>query len=383
LQPSERILDWLNFSIGSLNGHLNSCHALRNHGRKEYAKGDSNSHQYSSTTLGDQYRSVLRQKAEIAQNINEFMNKGIVVNDRGAAISMVAGMLVVGFIDNFIVFISETIGLWQFQITRAAIALPLVFLLAWFGAQTLRPNRLWPVALRSAFLAVSMLFYFWSLALIPMAQALAGLFTSPIFILLISGLILRQRIGPMRILAVVIGFVGIIFVVDTHLADLSFLSFLPIFGGFFYAMAAVATRQLCEGESTLCLVAFLMIAQSLLGVIALTVLTWISPEVPEGSAGFVLRGWVSTIGPALPSIFLQAIGSIFGIGLIIRAYQLGQASYVAVYEYSVFIFGPFFAWLLIGQQVNLTQFFGILLIASAGTLIALRSTKLDQEITDT
>ena len=311
------------------------------------------------------------------------MNKGIVVNDRGAAISMVAGMLVVGFIDNFIVFISETIGLWQFQITRAAIALPLVFLLAWFGAQTLRPNRLWPVALRSAFLAISMLFYFWSLALIPMAQALAGLFTSPIFILLISGLILRQRIGPMRILAVVIGFVGIIFVVDTHLADLSFLSFLPIFGGFFYAMAAVATRQLCEGESTLCLVAFLMIAQSLLGVIALTVLTLISPEVPEGSAGFVLRGWVRTISPALPWIFLQAIGSIFGIGLIIRAYQLGQASYVAVYEYSVFIFGPFFAWLLIGQQVNLTQFFGILLIASAGTLITLRSRKLDQEITDT
>ena len=69
-----------------------------------------------------------------------------------------------------------------------------------------------------------------------------------------------------------------------------------------------------------------MVAQSLLGAIALTILTWISLEVPEGSAGFVLRGWVSTIGPALPWIFLQAIGSIFGIGLIIRAYQVGQAS---------------------------------------------------------
>jgi drug/metabolite transporter (DMT)-like permease len=43
-----------------------------------------------------------------------------------------------------------------------------------------------------------------------MAQALAGFFTSPIFILLISSLVLRQRIGPMRILAVAIGFVGII-----------------------------------------------------------------------------------------------------------------------------------------------------------------------------
>ena len=91
------------------------------------------------------------------------MDKAIIINDRGAAISMVAGMLVVGFIDNFIVFISETVGLWQFQITRAAIALPLIVLLAWFGAQTLRPNRLWAVALRSTFLAIAMLFYFWSL----------------------------------------------------------------------------------------------------------------------------------------------------------------------------------------------------------------------------
>ena len=122
---------------------------------------------------------------------------------------------------------------------------------------------------------------------------------------------------------------------------------------------------------------------SIVSIIALAVLTWISPEVPEGSAGFVLRGWVPTMGPTLPWIFLQAIGSIFGIGLIIRAYQLGQASYVAVYEYSVFIFGPFFAWLLMGQQVNLTQFFGIVLIASAGALIALRSRKLDQETTAT
>ncbi|MDG2405001.1 MAG: hypothetical protein P8M25_08645 [Paracoccaceae bacterium] len=85
---------------------------------------------------------------------------------------------------------------------------------------------------------------------------------------------------------------------------------------------------------------------SIVSIIALAVLTLISPEVPEGSAGFVLRGWVSTMGPTLPWIFLQAIGSIFGIGLIIRVYQLGQASYVAVYEYSVFIFGPFFDDLL-------------------------------------
>jgi drug/metabolite transporter (DMT)-like permease len=48
---------------------------------------------------------------------------------------------------------------------------------------------------------------------------------------------------------------------------------------------------------------------------------------------------------------------------------------VAVFEYSALIFGPFFAWVLVGQEVNLNQLFGILFITIAGSLIALRSFK--------
>ena len=44
------------------------------------------------------------------------MNNNFPVNDRGAAISMIGAMLVLGFTDNFIVFIAEVVSLWQFQI---------------------------------------------------------------------------------------------------------------------------------------------------------------------------------------------------------------------------------------------------------------------------
>ena len=88
-----------------------------------------------------------------------------------------------------------------------------------------------------------------------------------------------------------------------------------------------------------------------------------------------MRGWVWSINSVLPWIIIQALGAILGIGLIFKAYQIGQASQVAVFEYSALIFGPFFAWLLIGQQVSIIQFLGIALIASAGTIIAIRSLK--------
>ena len=229
------------------------------------------------------------------------------------------------------------------------------------------------VALRSFFVAFAMLFYFGSLAFMPLAQALAGLFTSPIFILLITAFILREPVGPARIFAVIIGFIGILLVLDSDWATLTWTSFLPVFGGLFYAMGAVATRQLCEGESTLSMLSMLLIIQAIIGALALVVLGQFELTVPEGAAGFIQRGWVWPVTAALPFILLQAVGSVLGVGLIIRAYQLGSASYVAVYEYSVFISGPFFAWMLFGQTVTAVQTGGILLVAAAGIVIAWRS----------
>ena len=295
------------------------------------------------------------------------------INGRAAALTMLAAMMVIGCIDNFIALIARDAGLWQFQILRAAMGLPLVVLASVVGFGTLWALRLWAVALRSFFVAFAMLFYFGSLAFMPLAQALAGLFTSPIFILLITAFILREPVGPARIFAVIIGFIGILLVLDSDWATLTWTSFLPVFGGLFYAMGAVATRQLCEGESTLSMLSMLLIIQAIIGALALVVLGQFELTVPEGAAGFIQRGWVWPVTAALPFILLQAVGSVLGVGLIIRAYQLGSASYVAVYEYSVFISGPFFAWMLFGQTVTAVQTGGILLVAAAGIVIAWRS----------
>jgi drug/metabolite transporter (DMT)-like permease len=238
----------------------------------------------------------------------------------------------------------------------------------------MRTIRTWAVGLRSLFVAISMLFYFGSLSFMPIAQGLAGLFTSPIFILLITAFVLKEHIGPIRILAVVLGFIGITLVLELDAESLSWISFLPVFGGLFYAMGSVATRQLCEGESTVSLLSMLLIIQCIMGFFALVILAIYGPEILDGSEGFMLRGWVWPISQVLPYIALQSVGSILGIGLIIRAYQIGDASYVAVYEYSVFIFAPLYAWVVFSQGLTFVQAAGIGLIVGAGVLITLRST---------
>jgi drug/metabolite transporter (DMT)-like permease len=56
-----------------------------------------------------------------------------------------------------------------------------------------------------------------------------------------------------------------------------------------------------------------------------------------------------------------------------RAYQLGEASIVAIFEYSVFLFGSAFAFVLFGQMVDFWQGVGFALIISGGVIIVLRS----------
>ncbi|MCX8955247.1 DMT family transporter, partial [Ruegeria sp. NA] len=189
-----------------------------------------------------------------------------------AAALMVSAMAIIGVIDNVVVLLAETVGLWQFHLTRALLMLPLIVGLSFLGLGRLRPVRWGPVILRSVLITMAMLFYFASLAMMPIAQALAGLFTSPIFVLLISALVLRQPIGPWRILAVLIGFTGILLVLQPNPSDFDLRTLVPVAAGFFYALSSILTRTHCSQESTVAMLAVMVITLGLAGAMGLTFL---------------------------------------------------------------------------------------------------------------
>lgn len=289
-----------------------------------------------------------------------------------AAASMVGAMAIIGLIDIYVSVVAQTISVWQFFLVRFLLALPLILGASWLGWGRVWPHRPLRVAARSGLIALGMCCYFGALAFMPIAMALAGLFTSPIFVLLFTAYGLRQRIGPWRILAVALGFVGILIVLGPSGGALGWIIVLPVCGGVLYASGVVATRVLCEGESTLSLLTGIFAAQSVLSLCVLAALAILQPEVGAGGMAFLTRGWVWPMTEALPYILLQAVGASLGVALLNRAYQIGEASHVTVFEYSVMAFGPFFGWWLLGQQITWAQGAGIVLIAGAGILIAVR-----------
>ncbi len=295
------------------------------------------------------------------------------IRPTAAAACMVCAMCIIGAIDIYVVRIAETMSVWQFLLVRLFLSAPLILIASACGLGTLRPVRLRGVAIRSCLIALGMFCYFGALAFMPIAMALAGLFTAPIFVLLITAFVLRQPIGPWRIVAVAVGFGGILVVLGPSAGSLGWVIAMPVMGGVLYASGVVATRALCEGESTLTLLSGIFVAQGVLSTVALTALALIQPDVGAGGISFLLQGWVWPLDGAWPYLLLQAVGSVIGVSLLNRAYQFGEASHVAVFEYSIMAFGPFFGWWLLGQQITVAQVAGIALIVLAGVIIALRS----------
>jgi drug/metabolite transporter (DMT)-like permease len=265
--------------------------------------------------------------------------------------------LIIGFTDNFVRLMAEETGLWQFHAVRSVMVVILVLAAGRIWGFDVRPRNWGRVAARSTVHGLALLIYFGALGFMPVAQVAAGLFTAPIFVLLIAWLWQGQPIGPVRIMAVGLGFVGVLLVLGPEaLRGASPLALLPILAGFLYAVGNVATREWCAGETAATLALGFFVALGVMGFGGLIVLALWPVEAAPGAAGFIQRGWVAPSALFLGLSFLQAAGSLIGVSLLVRAYQIAEASRVLWTE----VLPPL-------------AMLGMGLIAGAGALIALRA----------
>ena len=285
-----------------------------------------------------------------------------------AAIAILVGMATLGLSDNLVILVANDSSLWQFHLMRSLMVMAMLGLAAAVGLGALRPKRWLAVAGRSAAQAIALLIYFGCLAIMPIGVVVAGFFTAPLFVALIAAFFQGKRIGVIQKTAIGMGFLGALLVIRPDPATLDPISFLPVLAGLFYAIGAVATRAWCEGESTLALSAGFFVALGIMGAVGCVVF----PSTGYGPEGFAARGWM----PLDPELFFwlaaQAVGAMIGILCIFRGYQIGEASHVAVFEYSLLIFASGWAWYLWGQAVPPLGLFGMALIILSGATIAFR-----------
>lgn len=288
---------------------------------------------------------------------------------------IVLAMTVLASADNLVLLLTPEIGLWQFQVMRSSLAGTLLVVAALVMGWRLRPRSWSGVALRSIASSVAMLGYFGALSAISINQAAAGLFTAPIFVLLISVLGFGLRVGPVRWLAVVAGFAGVVVILRPWSGELAlWAAGLAVAAGMFHGLSAVLTRQLCAREGTVCVAVGFFTAMTLWGLVGLGALGLAGVATqPPGPEGWFLRSWVAPSPQVLGLIAVQAVGSLLGIALVVRGYQMAEASRVTVFEYAFLPAAALVAWLLHAERPDPASLLGAALIVLAGATILLRS----------
>lgn len=109
--------------------------------------------------------------------------------------------------------------------------------------------------------------WFFAVATIPLAQVFALEFTSPLWVILLSPLVLGERITPSRAIAAGIGFVGILVVARPTPETLSPGLIAALLAGVGFAGSAVFTRRLTRTASTACILFWLTVMQAVFGLV--------------------------------------------------------------------------------------------------------------------
>lgn len=281
-----------------------------------------------------------------------------------AAILALAASAILSFIDNFVASVAEEAGLWQFQLFRTLFAVPLLLIAARVSGKPIRPRNVRGIVGRSVIVSFGLLIYFASLGALPVAQAGAGLFSAPLWVALLTVVLFHQKIGFQSAIAVIIGFVGALMLLQPNVHDLTVMSLLPLAAGLFYGLGMMLTRHWCAQESPITLALGIFLTIGFAGVIMIGVV-----ELVPGDS-FFSTPWKTPSERFLLLTLFQAIGAVIAVSLIAQAYRIGNAAYVAVFEYSFLVFASLWAFLLWGTTTNILAWAGIVIVVISGLLMA-------------
>jgi len=221
------------------------------------------------------------------------------------------------------------------------------------GREAMQTSRLRLQVVRALAIAGSSILFILGLAYLPVAEATAINFISPIFITALSVPFLGEKVGIRRWAAAVVGFIGVMLVVQPGSSAFQPAALLPLGAALAWAAAVITTRSMHSErpDTTLAWTA-------VIGLVALTPLVpfvWRAPTLAE--VGLVtLMGAFSTMGQ----------------WLIILAYRRAAASIIAPFSYVQLLFAGLFGFAVFGTVPGIMTVAGGAVIAASGLYTAHR-----------
>lgn len=281
--------------------------------------------------------------------------------------------------DMAIKLLSQDYPLYQIIFTRSVIAvailLGVVMPLAG-GLSHLRTKFPGRHMLRGVLVVSSNMAFYLALNSIPLADATAIFFVSPLIIALFSVIFLNEKVGPHRWGAIAAGFVGVVIMIRPGTEAFSPVALLPLLAATAYAAMQTMTRRMGVSDSALTLSFYAQaVFLTFSAGFGLTLGDGAWDPGGEGSMNFLLRAWVLPQWSDVPLFAMAGVGTAIGGLLIAQAYRICESALVAPLEYVAMPMAIIWGVLVFGQWPEGIAWVGIGLILSGGLYMIIRESK--------
>ena len=211
--------------------------------------------------------------------------------------------------------------------------------------------------LRGLFGALAMVLFFYTIATIPLGEAVILNKTSPFFVTILAYYLMKEKINLRTFFALIIGFLGIIFIMKPFGIEISLEHFLGVLGGFFAAAAYATIKKIKDiYDARIIMLSFMGV-----GMMIPTFLYLFTPYV-EFKMHSEIYVW-ALVG-------FMAIISTTSQWFLTRAYSLSKASIIGVVSYANIPFAIGFGLALGDSLPDVYTLIGIVLIVIGGVLVS-------------
>ena len=286
--------------------------------------------------------------------------------------------------DMMIKWLSSDYALHQIILSRAVVGtlfILLVFVPMEGGISVLRTRRLGMHLMRGFGIVIANLAFFSSLISIKLGEATAIFFIAPVLITALSVVLLGEKVGHFRWIAVSVGLIGVLIMIRPRGEIFNAASLLPLVAALAYALVHIMTRKMSQTEQASAMAFYIqmnfVVVSFLIGLFFGDG-KFADPASP--TLDFLFRAWLF---PSLQNMLMMfAIGLFSGLGayFISQAYRICEAGAVAPFEYSAMPLAIFWGIIIFGEWPDLVSWFGILFIAGAGLLILFQESNRGREI---
>lgn len=273
---------------------------------------------------------------------------------------MMLGMTLLSSNDVFMKLSSEHLGIGQLLFIRGSIAVAIFSLAMRITGKPIIAEVAFSkwILLRAFCECGAALCFITGLSLLPIATASTLVWTSPIFLTIAATLILKEHVAAVRWLAVFVGFIGVMLVVNPASVDYSLAMLLPLAAAIFIAARDVVTRKLDPSLHSLYVTWTTLVVVTMAGLL-ISFLDWRPIALTQ-----IL--WLSASAVLISSAFFVQISAV----------RLGELSFIAPFSYTGILIAVFYGFVVWEELPGTAMIFGIILIILSGLYILSHQTTL-------